>query len=87
MDLNSESTKEQAEAALLQTCAMLDDLKLDYVIYIRTAHGTYGRRIKYKSAKEMVDGCWFISIDIGDCVHQIAKVAAEEVDDKLGGVG
>jgi len=87
MDLNSESTKEQAEAALLQTCAMLDDLKLDYVIYIRTAHGTYGRRIKYKSAKEMIDGCWFISLDIGDTVHKIAQIAAEEVDDKLGGVG
>ena len=77
-------SKEQAEAALYQTCAMLDELGLDYIVYIRTHGGFFGRRIKFKSAKDMVNATWSISIDLGETVHSIAEIAAEEVDRRDG---
>ena len=85
--MEDKSDRDKAVAALHQTCAMLDDLNLQYVVYIRTAPGIYARRIKFKSATEMITNVWHISIDMGETVHDIARIAAEEVDDKLGGTG
>jgi hypothetical protein len=83
--MEDKSERDKAVAALHQTCAMLDDLNLQYVVYIRTAPGIYARRIKFKSATEMIQNVWSVSIDLSETVYDIAEIACNEVDDKLGG--
>ena len=85
MDSESDA-KIAAEAALVQAASMLDDCGVDYVLYVRTSPETYGRRIAYKSAKKMVQGHWFVSIDLSKFVKDIAIIAAEEYD-RSGGSG
>ena len=85
--MEDKSERDKAVAALHQTCAMLDDLNLQYVVYIRTAPGIYARRIKFKSATEMIQNVWSVSIDLSETVYDIAEIACNEVDDKLGGTG
>ena len=85
MDDESDA-KIAAEAALIQAAALLDDCGVDYVLYVRTSPETYGRRIAYKSAKRMVEGHWFVSIDLGKFVKDVAVIAAEECD-RAGGPG
>ena len=81
---NEGEAKAAAEAALVQAAAMLDDCGIDYVLYVRTSPETYGRRISYKSAKRMVEGHWFIQVDLGKFVKDVAIVGADEVD-RFGG--
>lgn len=73
-----------AEAALVQAATMLDDCGVDYILYVRTSPETYGRRISYKSARRMVEGHWFVQIDLGKFVKDVALVSADEVD-RAGG--
>ena len=84
MDSDGEA-KAACEAALIQAAALLDDCGVDYVLYVRTSPDTYGRRIAYKSAKKMVEGHWFVSVDLGKFVKDVAIIAAEECD-RAGGI-
>lgn len=83
MDSEGEA-KAACEAALIQAAEVLDDCGVDYVLYVRTSPDTYGRRIAYKSAKRMVEGHWFIQVDLGKFVKDVAIIAAEECD-RAGG--
>jgi len=83
MDAESDA-KIAAEAALVQAATMLDDCGVDYILYVRTSPETYGRRISYKSARRMVEGHWFVQIDLGKFVKDVALVSADEVD-RAGG--
>ena len=72
--------REQAEAALIDAASVLDALELDYVLYVKTAPGVYGRKLKFRNGRALVDGIWFVELDLGDFAHSLARIAAEEAD-------
>ena len=76
--------KSQAEAALLQASAVLMECDVDFILYVRTSETTYGRHMQFKSGKTMIEGTWFVQVDLGKFTKDVALIAADEVD-KAGG--
>jgi hypothetical protein len=76
--------KTQAEAALLQASAVLKECGVDFILYVRTSDHTYARHMSYHTGKHMIEGAWFVQVDLGRFTKDVAMIAADEVD-KAGG--
>lgn len=78
--------REQGEAAMIEACRYLDELRLEYVVYVRTAPGIYARKMTFHTGLAMVNAMWFVQTDMAEMAHSLCKVTAEAVDESMGGL-
>ena len=68
------------------TLLLNDELRLEYVVYVRTAPGIYARKMTFHTGIAMVNAMWFVQTDMAEMAHSLCKVTAEAVDESMGGL-